>query len=87
MSWARKGITRVLVTRGAAVELVNLPEDCGVNGIDDLLALWGPDKVLELFKNAFSGGRLHVVLPRSSNRGRMACFASPPRASYSRKSS
>jgi hypothetical protein len=60
---ARKGICRELATRGADVKLVNLPEDCGVNGIDDLLAKWGPTRVLELFGTAVSGVRLEVVVP------------------------
>lgn len=63
VNWARKGITRVLATRSAEVQFVNLPEDCGVNGIDDLLAAWGPAKVLELFEGSVSGARLHIVLP------------------------
>lgn len=62
VKWARKGISRELATRLAAVQLVNLPEDCGVNGIDDLLAALGPTRVLELFNRAVSGARLHVVL-------------------------
>src|SRR5438270_5336542 len=33
VKWARRGISRELATRGAQVDLVNLPEDCGVNGI------------------------------------------------------
>ena len=60
---ARKGIARELATRRADVEFVNLPKDCGVNGIDDLLAAWGPARVLELFKESVSGARLDVVLP------------------------
>jgi hypothetical protein len=63
VKWARKGISRELATRGAQVDFVNLPEDCGVNGIDDLLALWGPVRVLELFDACTSGARLSVVLP------------------------
>jgi hypothetical protein len=43
------------------VKLVNLPVDCGVNGVDDLLAAWGPARVLELIDGAVDGGRLHVV--------------------------
>lgn len=63
VKYARKGIARELTTRAAEVKLVNLPEDCGVNGVDDLLAAWGPAKVLELFEAAASGGRIHVVQP------------------------
>jgi len=61
VKWARKGIARELATRGAQVKLVNLPDDCGVNGIDDLLNAWGPAKVLELIRQAVDGGSLHVV--------------------------
>jgi hypothetical protein len=63
VQWARNGIARELVTRSAEVKLVNLPEDCGVNGIDDLLATWGPARVLDLFDKSASGNRLHVVQP------------------------
>jgi hypothetical protein len=63
VKFARSGIARHLTQRGAGVKLVNLPEDCGVNGVDDLLAAWGPAKVLELFARAVSGARLEVVPP------------------------
>ena len=63
VKWARKGIARELATRGAKVEFVNLPEDCGVNGIDDLLAAWGPERVLELFVKGTHAANLEVVLP------------------------
>jgi hypothetical protein len=63
VKFARKGIARELTTRGAEVKLVNLPKNCGVNGVDDLLAAWGPAKVLELFETSVSGTKLHVVLP------------------------
>jgi hypothetical protein len=63
VKWARKGICRELATRRAEVDFVNLPEDCGVNGIDDLLAKWGPARVLDLFEAAVSGAKLRVVLP------------------------
>ncbi len=61
VKWARKGIARELATRNAEVKLVNLPEGCGVNGIDDLLYAWGPARVLELFDSSLSGARLQVV--------------------------
>jgi hypothetical protein len=63
VKWARKGICRELTTRAADVKLVNLPKDCGVNGVDDLLATWGPTRVLKLFEASVSGARLHVVVP------------------------
>ena len=61
VKFARKGLSRETATRGADVRLVTLPADCGVNGIDDLLALWGPIKVLQLFDTAVSGARLRVI--------------------------
>ena len=63
VSWARRGIGRELATRGAGVWFVNLPADCGVNGVDDLLAVWGPARVLELFDRSVSGVQLQVVSP------------------------
>jgi hypothetical protein len=63
VKWARIGISRELGKRGAKVDFINLPPDCGVNGIDDLLAAWGPARVLELFQNSVPGARLHVVPP------------------------
>jgi hypothetical protein len=63
VKWARKGIARELATRHAEVAFVNLPEDCGVNGVDDLLAAWGPSRVLELFASAAAGAHLKVLLP------------------------
>jgi hypothetical protein len=38
VNWARKLLCRELAGRGAVVHVVDLPQDCGVNGIDDLLA-------------------------------------------------
>jgi len=43
---ARQGLNKELTSRGASVSFVNLPDDCRVNGIDDLLAAWGPERVL-----------------------------------------
>jgi Domain of unknown function (DUF3854) len=63
VKWARKGIARELATRHADVKFVNLPEDCGVNGIDDLLATWGPVRVLKLFDHAEAGTHLTIVAP------------------------
>jgi hypothetical protein len=63
VKWARMGISRELGKRAAKVDFVNLPPDCGVNGVDDLLAAWGPARVLELFQNSVPGSRLQVVPP------------------------
>jgi hypothetical protein len=78
IKWARRGIARELATRSAEVNLVNLPEDCGVNGVDDLLAAWGPDRVLELFEKSVPGTKLHVVLPTQFQSNPKACFVSLP---------
>jgi hypothetical protein len=63
VKWARKGIARELAGRAADAKFVNLPEDCGVNGVDDLLAAWGPEQVLALFEQSIPATRLEVVLP------------------------
>jgi hypothetical protein len=63
VKWARTGIARELATRGSVVDFINIPEDSGVNGVDDLLAAWGPSRVLELFEESVSAARLQVVLP------------------------
>lgn len=47
---ARKRFASELATRRSKVQFIDLPPDCGVNGVDDLLALWGPDRALKLFE-------------------------------------
>jgi hypothetical protein len=50
---ARTMLTRDLLDRNvAAVRWVDIPQDAGCKGIDDLLAAWGPERVLELFEQA-----------------------------------
>lgn len=51
---ARLALASELDSRGAKVYYIDLPSDEGVNGVDDLLALWGPAKVLELFEQKVS---------------------------------
>lgn len=51
---ARARLTAELGARGAIVAFVELPAGCGVNGVDDLLAMWGPERVLELFDKPVS---------------------------------
>lgn len=46
---ARVMLSKELARRGAEVLWVELPQVDGVNGVDDLLAAWGPDTVLLLF--------------------------------------
>jgi hypothetical protein len=46
---ARHELAKELARRGAKVHYLDLPEVEGVNGIDDLMGAWGPERVLELF--------------------------------------
>lgn len=46
---ARRGLAKELSRRGARVRLVDLPQIEGVNGVDDLLALKGPEFLSSLF--------------------------------------
>ena len=43
---ARGALAKELRDRGADVSIVNLPAVDGVNGIDDLIGQWGPERVL-----------------------------------------
>ena len=49
---ARRGLAKELARRGARARLVDLPQEEGANGVDDLLALNGPEFVLSLIENA-----------------------------------
>src|SRR3984957_630665 len=54
---ARRHLTIELMKLGAQVYWVNLPkpdQDPTINGVDDLLAAWGPEKVLDLFSRSES---------------------------------
>jgi len=46
---ARHELAKELTRRGAKVQYLDLPTVNGVNGIDDLVGVWGPERVLELF--------------------------------------
>ena len=52
VSAARRGLAKELKKRGADVRLVDLPEIDGVNGVDDLLYLKGPDFLASLISEA-----------------------------------
>lgn len=52
---ARRGLASELKRRGAAVRLVDIPKDEGVNGVDDLLAIKGPEFVSRLMSEARDG--------------------------------
>ena len=49
---AQKALAEELAKRGAEVRIVDLPEVAEVSGIDELLAAWGPARVLELISEA-----------------------------------
>ena len=45
---ARRYLADELRERGANIFFVDIPADVGVNGVDDLIGIWGPDRVLAL---------------------------------------
>jgi Domain of unknown function (DUF3854)/D5 N terminal like len=45
---ARRMLAQELRTRGAVVRFVDIPADTGVNGVDDLIGMWGSERVLDL---------------------------------------
>jgi hypothetical protein len=47
---ARCLLSAELKQRGAKVDFFDIPEDAGVNGIDDLMGLWGPERCFELIQ-------------------------------------
>lgn len=49
---ARRELSKELTRRGAIVEVIDLPEVDGVNGIDDLIGALGPGAALKLFDGA-----------------------------------
>ena len=49
-AWREFG--KELERRGTRTVTVEIPQEPGVNGVDDLLARWGPERVLELFEKA-----------------------------------
>jgi hypothetical protein len=57
------GPNRAIAKRHATVQVVNLPADCGVNGVDDLLVSWGPERVLDLFNSAVTDAHLPIAAP------------------------
>jgi hypothetical protein len=63
VKFARKGLARELATRLADVKFIDLPPDCGVNGVDDLLAKWGAERVLALFNRPTPGAGPCVAIP------------------------
>jgi hypothetical protein len=49
---ARDQLARELRGRGATIRYLDIPDLPGVNGIDDLVGVWGPDRSLALFETA-----------------------------------
>jgi hypothetical protein len=54
---AREALAANLRKRGARVLFVDIPAEAGVNGIDDLVGLWGPDRALWLLEQAYDPKR------------------------------
>jgi hypothetical protein len=50
---ARATLAAELRSRGACVLFVDLPADCGVNGVDDYIGKNGPDSALKLISGAY----------------------------------
>jgi hypothetical protein len=85
VKWARKGIARELATRGAGVQLVNLPEDCGGTA---LMICWPPGDrpgCSNYSKHQCPVPAFISCFPRSSSRDPKGCFVSPPRVSSYRR--
>lgn len=47
---ARDVLAAELRKRGALVKYVDIPQDAGVNGVDDLVGVWGKERVLRLIE-------------------------------------
>jgi putative DNA primase/helicase len=47
---ARRLLAQELRARGAVVHFVDIPVDAGVNGVDDLIGVWGSDRVHDLIR-------------------------------------
>jgi hypothetical protein len=75
VKWARKGISRVLAGRRAIVRCITLPEDCGVNGVDDLLYAWGPARVWSCSRRAVPNRFFRWCSPRSFSPDHKGCSA------------
>ena len=63
VGFARTALSRELKKRGSAVRYVELPADCDVNGVDDLLAKSGPEKVLALLNESGPATAMQIVSP------------------------
>jgi hypothetical protein len=62
---ARDRLAQELGGRGTAISYTELPEVNGVNGIDDLVHEWGPDRVLALLEGAARPGKVSSSRPES----------------------
>ena len=47
---ARNSLARELRERGARISFLDIPLNCRVNGVDDLIGVWGHDRVLDLIR-------------------------------------
>jgi putative DNA primase/helicase len=48
---ARSALAKELRSRGAHILFIDIPSDAGVNGVDDLIGVWGTNRVLDLIAN------------------------------------
>ena len=54
---AQRELAKELTRRGAKVFIATMPSIDGVNGVDDLIGLWGSERVLELLSRARPQGK------------------------------
>lgn len=76
VSAARRELSKELKRRGAKVRLVDLPQEAGINGIDDLLAAHGADYALSLIEAAPDEGVGAQSDRKTSQASRLVAFAS-----------
>jgi hypothetical protein len=75
---ARFSLAKELRGRGAAALFIDIPADAGVNGVDDLVGLWGADRVLELLRNPYDPKQKKEALTAS----KIDIDSIPPVCSY-----
>ena len=69
---ARYSIAKELRTRGAKVFFVDMPNDAGVNGVDDLVGVWGQDRVIDLIRTKAYDPQKKTPAPEESSVRRIA---------------
>jgi len=69
---ARYSIAKELRSRGAKVFFVDMPNDAGVNGVDDLVGVWGQDRVIDLVRTKAYDPQTKTSAPEESSVRRIA---------------